>query len=90
MFVVSHMSAYLPCVYLLKPPASEHTSCQLCPARETNAGWKFLYISQIRDVRKGEVLCWAQLKRYIKKHNKKFTLSAMRDLTYEGFWKVGP
>ena len=35
-------------------------------------------------------LCWSQLKGHIKEHNKKFTLSAVKDLTYEGFWRVGP
>ena len=36
------------------------------------------------------MLCWSQVKGHIKEHNKKFTLSAMKDLTYEGFWRVGP
>ena len=36
------------------------------------------------------MLCWAKVKGHMKKHNKKFTLSAIRDLTYEGFCKVGP
>ena len=35
-------------------------------------------------------LCWSQVKYYIKTHNTKFTLSAVKDLTYEGFKKVGP
>ena len=35
-------------------------------------------------------LCWSQVKGYIKKYNTKFTLSAVKDLTYEGFKKVGP
>ena len=36
------------------------------------------------------MLCWSQVKGHSKEHNKKFTLSAGRDLTYEGFWRVGP
>ena len=36
------------------------------------------------------MLCWLQVKSHIKEHNKKFTLSAVKDLTYEGFWRVGP
>ena len=35
-------------------------------------------------------LCWSQVKGYIKKYNTKFTLSAVKDLTYEAFKKVGP
>ena len=35
-------------------------------------------------------LCWSQLKGHIKEHNQKFTLSAVKDLTYEGFRRVGP
>ena len=35
-------------------------------------------------------LCWSQVKGHIKEHNSKFTLSAVRDLTYEGFKRVGP
>ena len=34
------------------------------------------------------MLCWLQVKDQIKEHNKKFTLSAVKDLTYEGFWTV--
>ena len=36
------------------------------------------------------MLCWLQVKGHIQEHNKKFTLSAVKDLTYEGFWRVGP
>ena len=68
--------------------------CELCPAGEKNAGWKFLYTYlQVRGVRKAEnkqMLCRLQVKGHIKKHNKEFTLSAVKDLTCEGFWKVGP
>ena len=35
-------------------------------------------------------LCWSQVKGHIKEHNQKFTLSAVKDLTYEGFRRVGP
>ena len=35
-------------------------------------------------------LCWSQVKGRIKKHNKKLTLSAVKDLTYKGFRRVGP
>ena len=35
-------------------------------------------------------LCWSQVKGYIKEHNKKFTLTAVKELTYEGFKKVTP
>ena len=31
------------------------------------------------------MLCWSQVKGHIKEHNKKFTLSAVKDLTYECF-----
>ena len=34
-------------------------------------------------------LCWSQVKGYIKEHNKEFTLTAVKRLTYEGFNKVG-
>ena len=34
-------------------------------------------------------LCWLQVKRYIKEHNKEFTLTLMKHLTYEEFNKVG-
>ena len=30
------------------------------------------------------MLCWLQVKIHIKRHNKKFTLSAVIGLTYEG------
>ena len=36
------------------------------------------------------MLCWLQLKGHTKEHNKKVTLSAVKDLTYEGFWRVEP
>ena len=36
------------------------------------------------------MLCWSQVNGHIQEHNKKFTLSAVKDLTYEGFWRVGP
>ena len=35
-------------------------------------------------------LCWSQVKGYIKEHNKKFTLTAVKELTYKGFKKVTP
>ena len=65
--------------------------CPPCPAGEENAGWKFLYIFQIRDGKKAEnmlMLCWLQVEGHIKEHKQKFTLSAVKDLTYEGFWRV--
>ena len=34
--------------------------------------------------------CWSQVKGYIKKHNTKFTLAAVKELTYKGFSEVGP
>ena len=33
-------------------------------------------------------LAWSQVKRHIKDNNRLFTLSAMKDLTHEGFQKV--
>ena len=30
-------------------------------------------------------LCWLQVKEYIKKHNKEFSLTAVKLLSYEGF-----
>ena len=35
-------------------------------------------------------LCWSQVKGHIKENNSKFTLSFVKELTYEGFKKVGP
>ena len=35
-------------------------------------------------------LAWAQVKRYIKDNNKQFTLSHVKELTCNGFTKVGP
>ena len=35
-------------------------------------------------------LCWSQVKGHIKERNQKLTLSAVKDLTYEGFRRVGP
>ena len=35
-------------------------------------------------------LCWSQVKGHIKEYNQKFTLSAVKDLTYERFRRVGP
>ena len=35
-------------------------------------------------------LAWAQVKRYIKKNNKLFTLTHVKELTLDGFTKVGP
>lgn len=35
-------------------------------------------------------LVWSQVKRYVKQNNQLFTLAAVKDLTYEGFDKVGP
>ena len=32
-------------------------------------------------------LCWSQVKGHIKEHNTKFTLSAVKDLTYKAFAK---
>ena len=35
------------------------------------------------------MLCWLQVKGHIKEHNKKFTLSAVNNLIYDGFfWRV--
>ena len=34
-------------------------------------------------------LAWSQVKRHIKENNRLFTLSAVKELTYEGFQKVG-
>ena len=34
-------------------------------------------------------LCWSQVKRYIKEHNKEFTLTDANRLIYDGFNKVG-
>ena len=34
-------------------------------------------------------MAWAQVKGYIKAKNSKFTLSHVKDLTYEGFSKIG-
>ena len=36
------------------------------------------------------MLCRLQVKDHVKKHNEKFTLLAVKDLTCEGFWNVGP
>ena len=35
-------------------------------------------------------LCWSQVKGYIKEHNTDFKLSSVKQLTYDGFKKVGP
>lgn len=35
-------------------------------------------------------LRWSKVKGYIKEHNKKFTLSAVKELTYKWFAGVGP
>ena len=37
-----------------------------------------------------QMLCWLQIKSDIIEHNMKFTWSAVKDLTYEGFWRVEP
>ena len=34
-------------------------------------------------------LAWSQVKCHIKEHNRLFNLSAAKELTYEGFQKVG-
>ena len=35
-------------------------------------------------------LAWSQVKRFIKENNTLFTLSAVKELTYNGFEQVGP
>ena len=35
-------------------------------------------------------LCWSQVKGHIKEKNTKFTLTFVKELTYDGFGKVGP
>ena len=45
----------------------------------------YLYHCELNPIE----LCWSQVKGHIKKHNQKFTLSAVKDLTYEGFRRVG-
>ena len=36
------------------------------------------------------MLCWSQVKGHMNEYSKKFTLSAVIDLTYEGFRRVRP
>ena len=51
-------------------------------------GSSFTSSNRRHKERKGK-LSWLQVKGHIKEHNKKFT-SAVKDLTYEGFRRVGP
>ena len=45
--------------------------------------------THVRKAENMQMLCWSQVEGDINEHNKKFTLSAVKDLTYEGFWRVG-